>query len=94
MNRSQRRNVAKHGVTDKDLKRITQQEGLSATRFAVEAYSAAVAWVLYDKLHFGKKKLQMALKQIEDLFDSVNGDYLTIEDIKKALAEECDIAFK
>lgn len=94
MNRAQRRNAAKSGVTAKDLKAITQKEGLAATRFAVGAYSVAVAWVLYDKLHFGKKKLQMTLAQIEDLFGSINGNYITIEDIKKALADECDIVFK
>jgi hypothetical protein len=36
----------------------------------------------------------MTLKQIEDLFDSVNGDYLTIEDMKTALSEELGIEFK
>ena len=50
--------------------------------------------VLYDKLHFGKKKIIMTLKQIEDLFDSVNGDYLTIEDMKTVLSEELGIEFK
>jgi hypothetical protein len=50
--------------------------------------------VLYDKLHFGKKKIIMTLKQIEDLFDSVNGDYLTIEDMKTVLNEELGIEFK
>jgi hypothetical protein len=43
---------------------------------------------------FGKKKIIMTLKQIEDLFDSVNEDYLTIEDMKTVLSEELGIEFK
>lgn len=39
-------------------------------------------------------RAKCTLKQIEDLFDSVNGDYLTIEDMKTVLSEELGIEFK
>lgn len=57
MNRAERRRAARKGITAKDLHSITQEEGLRATRFAVDAYSVAVAMVLYDKLHFGQWRL-------------------------------------
>jgi len=94
MNRAERRRAARKGITAKDLHTIKQEEGLRATRFAVDAYSVAVAMVLYDKLHFDKNKIIKTLKQIEDLFDSVNKDYLTIEDMKTVLSEELGIEFK
>jgi hypothetical protein len=56
MNRTERRQAVRKGITAKDLHAIIQEEGLRATRFAVDAYSVAVAMVLYDKLHFGKRK--------------------------------------
>ena len=93
MNRKQRRQAVKSGVDGKKLLEITKREGLIATRMAVDAYSVAVAMVLFDKLHFGKKKIQMTLKQIESLFDSIDNDYVTIEDMKQTLAEECELFF-
>ena len=94
MNRAERRRAARKGITAKDLHAIMREEGLRATRYAVDAYSVAVAMVLYDKLHFDKNKIIKTLKQIEDLFDSVNKDYLTIEDMKTVLSEELGIEFK
>ena len=87
MNRALRRQSAKRGITAKDLR----QEGISATRFAVEAYSVAVATVLRDKLGFGEKKLHTTLKQIEGLFDSINKDYVSIGDLKRTLRDEAGI---
>ena len=89
MNRAQRRIAEKRGITAKDLK----HEGLDATRKAVDAYSVAVAMVLYDKLHFGAPKIQMTLKQIENLFDSILKDYITIEDMKQTLEDEIGVVF-
>lgn len=87
MNRALRRQSAKRGITAKDLR----QEGLSATRLAVDAYSVAVATVLRDKLGFGDKKLIMTMKQIEGLFDSINSGYVSIEDLKGVLRDEVGV---
>ena len=87
MNRALRRQSAKRGITAKDLR----QEGMFATRLAVDAYSVAVATVLRDKLGFGDKKLSMTMKQIEGLFDSINSGYVSIEDLKAVLRDEVGI---
>lgn len=87
MNRSERRKAQKRGITSKDLR----QEGIDATRYAADAYSVAVAWVLYDKLHFGEKKMRITINQINDLFDSILKGYCSIEDLKQALNEEIGI---
>ena len=87
MNRAARRQSAKRGITAKDLR----QEGMFATRLAVDAYSVAVATVLRDKLGFGEKKLHMTLGQIEGLFDSINKDYVSIGDLKRTLRDEAGV---
>lgn len=93
MNRMQRRAAAKKGVTDKDLKVLAQHENKKATEHAVSCYSVAVAYTLYNKLHFGKKKLLITMKQIEDLFEAVTEDYLTFDDMKQVLYDEIGLDF-
>lgn len=56
-------------------------------------YSVAIAMVLRDKLNFGAPKTRQTLKQIENLFDSINKDYVSIADCQKILEEECGIVF-
>lgn len=90
MNRQQRRKSIKRGVTVSDLK----QEQLDGIRFAVRAYSVAVAMVLHDKLRFGDTKLKQTINQIQDLFDSVSRDYITIADLEETLLEDCGISFQ
>lgn len=84
MNRQQRRAAEKRGITAKDLRK----EGLHATRMAVDGYSVAVAWTLYDKLGMENDKIVETMKLIEELFDSVSKDYLTLEDMKRTIFEE------
>ena len=50
--------------------------------------------VLRDKLGFGVPKIRSTLKQIENLFDSINRDYLAVNDIIQTLEEELDMKFK
>ena len=91
MNRAERRKAIKKGVTAADLHHMTLAERKNSIDFTVDAYSAAVAMVLYDKLGFGRKKIVMTLKQIENLFDSISGDYITVRDMQNTLLEELDI---
>lgn len=90
MNRKQRRAAAKRGITDRDLR----QEHFDGIRFAVKCYSVAVAMVLHDKLGFGEVRLNRTMGQIQDMFDSIQRDYVKIGDLERALLEECGISFK
>ncbi len=90
MNRKQRRAAEKRGITANDLK----QEQLAGIRFAVKCYSVAVAMVLHDKLGFGAVRLNRVMGQIQDMFDSIQRDYVKISDLEKTLQEECGILFK
>lgn len=90
MNRQQRRAAKKRGITDRDLR----QEHLDGIHFAVKCYSVAVAMVLHDKLGFGPTRLNRVMGQIQDMFDSVQKDYVKIGDLEATLREECGILFK
>ena len=90
MNRQQRRAAQKRGITSQDLR----QEHLDGIRFAVKCYSVAVAMVLHDKLGFGAVRLTRTMSQIQDMFDAIQRDYVTIGDLEKTLHEECGLVFK
>lgn len=94
MNRKQRRALAKQNLTHKDLKVIQDHEAKAATASAVHYYSAAVALCLHDKLGFGKIRAQRFMKDVEELFDSINQGYLTLEDVLKTVEEELGIHIK
>lgn len=89
MNRQQRRAANKRGITDRDLR----QEHFAGIHFAVKCYSVAVAMVLHDKLGFGSVRLNRAMSQIQETFDSIQHDYVKIGDLEKTLQEECGILF-
>jgi len=90
MNRKQRRAAVKRGVTATDLR----QEQLAGIRFAIKCYSVAVAMVLHDKLGFGAVRLNRVMGWIQDMFDSIQRDYVKIGDLEETLHEECGIVFK
>ena len=100
-NRKQRRATAKAGVTAKDLREITEhsvatgmEEGKRiAVDIAVENYSIAVAWVLYEKLNYGEKKIQLTMRQIQEVFRELAEGTKDIDDMKKELAEKVNIGF-
>lgn len=91
MNRKERRKLMKQRLKPNEIKTALKREGLDAIRYAVRSYSAAVAMVLYDKCNFGKPKIQMTLRQTENLFDSINKGYVKIEDLERTLYDELDI---
>lgn len=94
MNRAQRRKLAKQGLDHRDLKVIYDTTKQESIRQAVELYSVAVAMVLRDKWGFGKVRLERFLGQVQYLFDSIEKDYVSLEDCKQTLLEECGIEIK
>lgn len=59
----------------------------------VNTYSVAVASVLWDMGH-DKEEVHRTLQKVLERFDSINGDYATIEDYRIMLREEAEIDIK
>lgn len=94
MNREQRRKVTKKKLTHKDLKVITEQEACNAIEFTVKQYSAVVMLCLKDKLGFGPVRAQRFMKNVDELFDSINQGYLSLDDVIQTVEEELNIRIK
>jgi hypothetical protein len=94
MNRSERRRLAKKGVTAKDLLNIQRAEGLRAVNLTVHDYSVAVAATLHDKLGFGTMRLSKTLNDISELFDGINKGYVSIEDLEQELKDETGVVIQ
>lgn len=102
MNRKQRRAMMKQGADVKhepvinvkatDLQQIKKQATSEAVDTAFLIMLAMPMLVLRDKYGFGKVRLERFMDQVLDLYDSFNKDYLTLEDMHKALDEE--VGFK
>lgn len=52
---------------------------------------AAFAMQLHDKHGWGRKRLETLLTSVGELFDSVQGGYLSLEDIVKTVEAETGI---
>jgi len=94
MNRKQRRALSKQNLTHKDLKVIQEIEAKNAIAYTVHQYSAAVALCLHDKLGFGKVRAQRFMQDVEELFDSINQDYLSLDDVLETVKNELGIEIK
>lgn len=105
MNREQRRRAAKKGVTDKDLKEIVdhnvssgynkgkevgRKEGID---IAVNIYSTAVAYVMREKMLYGKTKTLTTMKQIQEAFDKISTGELSIQEIEADLKDDVGLVF-
>lgn len=73
------------------IKAAREDERERVKKFIVTYYSASVALVLHDKWGFGQKRLTRVVGQINDLFESILLDYVSIEDIRKTLKEETGV---
>lgn len=60
-------------------------EGIQAT---IENYSSVILLCLKDKFDFTTEELQQVAIYINDMFDSICQDYLTLSDISTTLKEE------
>jgi len=94
MNRAERRRLQKKGITAKDLKMIEEASAKNAINYATNAMIASFAICLHDKWGWGQVRLKRLLDQVNETFDCIDKDYVTIEDIKKAIFEETGILIK
>lgn len=98
MNRAQRRsgqNIPTETLyTATQVQYMLKVEGKRMWEKAVNDYSAVIAWCLLDKLGFKLKRCQRFLGQVSEMFEYVQTDEVSIEDIKKQLEEEVNIIIK
>lgn len=94
LNRAERRRLQKQGLTAKDIKAIEDNSALKGIDFAVSGMIASFVITLHDKWGWGHVRIKRLLEQVNDVFDSIDKDYVTIEDIKKAIFEETGILIK
>ena len=98
MNRQQRRTIAKKKLTDKDIKAIEENIKAKTLKdaidFAVKNYMACVALCLHDKLGFGHDRTCRFMRDVDNLFDSINKGYLSLDDVLKTVKEEIGIMFE
>lgn len=94
MNRAERRRLQKKGVTAKDLKMIEEASAKDAINYTTNAMMAVFAICLREKWGWGHVRLKRLLEQVDDVFDSINKNCVTIEDIKKTILEETGILIK
>ena len=98
MNRRQRRAIANKKLTGKDIKameeNIKEKTLKDAIDFAVTNYMACVALCLHDKLGFGHDRACRFMRDVDNLFDSINKGYLSLDDVLKTVEEEIGITFE
>lgn len=98
MNRQMRR-AKKREILKQDTELISGEElaleyervKRESVKQAVELYSLSVMMVLHDKLGFGQKRILRFNEQVQDLVEGIGEGYLSLDDMKKVLVEECKI---
>ena len=53
-----------------------------------------VLLVLHDKFGFGAKRCLKAISEFEDMWDSINKNYLTLEDIAETVKNEIGLSIE
>lgn len=91
MNRQERRKIDKKNLTARDIKSIQDSSKSKGIDVATSAIFASLALTLQDKWQWDNMSIKKLLAQVDELFDSVNNGYLSIEDLKKTVNDEIGI---
>lgn len=94
LNRAERRRLQKKGITAKELKVIEDSSALKGIDFAVKGMIASFVIVLHDKWGWDNVRIKRLLEQVDDVFDSINKNYVSIEDLQKTILDEIGIDVK
>ena len=81
--RQERRRLERKGIDRAELSRVMD--------YIVKQYSAVVALCLHDRLGFGKVRAQRFMREVDDVFDSINRGYLSLDDVLETVEEELGI---
>jgi hypothetical protein len=91
LTRAQRRRIQRHTGKEKSDEVIDTLKKAIIDQ-TVDLYSLAIAHIMAHKLNYGGKKINMTLKQLEDLFEKINNDEIDFEDIRKDMLDNYDVA--
>lgn len=94
MDRAERRRFQKKSITAKDLKMIEEASAKDAINYATNAMIASFTICLHDKWGWGKVRLKRLLDQVNETFDCIDKNYVSIEDLQKTILEETGILIK
>jgi len=94
MNRAERRRLQKKGITAKDLKMIEEASAKDAINYATNAIIASFAICLHDKWGWGHVRIKRLLEQVDNIFDSIDKNYVSIEDLRKVILDKIGIELK
>lgn len=86
MNRAERRRL-----TANDLKIIEDSSALKGIDYAVKGMIASFVITLHDKWGWGHVRIKRLLEQVNEVFNCVSEDYVTIEDLQKVILDEIGI---
>lgn len=73
---------------------IEESSAKGAINYATNAMIASLVICLHDKWGWGKVRLKRLLDQVNETFDSIDKNYVSIEDLKKVILEETGIDVK
>lgn len=73
---------------------IEEASAKDAINYTTNAMIVSFAICLHDKWGWGHVRIKRLLEQVDDVFDSIDKDYVTIEDLRKAIFEETGILIK
>lgn len=94
MNRAERRKLQKKGITTKELQVIKDNSAIKGIDYAVKGMIASFVMVLHDKWGWGHVRVKRLLEQVDDVFDSIGKDYVSIDDLQKIILEEIGVQLK
>lgn len=92
LNRKQRRQAARANNGETVIQMMEDATRV-AIDTAVEYYSTVTAYVLLERLKFGKKKIELTLAQIQEVIVAIENDEITLDQLKEHLKEN-DIELK
>jgi hypothetical protein len=91
LSRGNSKKTKTYNLTNEQLADIRKQIIKEAMIEAVHGYSSALALCLKDKLGFGKTRAIRFMRDVEEIFASINEGYLSVDDVLKTVKEELDI---
>lgn len=89
MSKRKKVNPRRRPATAADVKKAKEQ----AQSFALDAAWAIFFTALRDKEGFGEKRLRRVWDEVNAISDSIQREYITVADLRRALKEEAGIVF-
>ena len=79
---------------ESSLESARKEERKKMLDFAVSYYTAALSMVLHDKWGFGHDRLVRVIEQINEMYEDLLMDRLSVDDIRTAIYEETGLLLK